>query len=509
MSKHSLGLWRALLAIIACGAFALTCGAPRGEGSGEQPRIAALTAPASLVDDGAVDVAPDRQPFNLEWVMRSAVDAGIQPVRVAGLSTREWKCSFYRPSPQNPALSVHLFKPVRSELGAPVAIVSSNACWTPGDPFLVPQPGGIGQPRSMVVLRQVRGVWSIAAPRGPPYTKIGIATVYGNPWDAGEVGGGGIVLHPPTNPSLDVVDCIAARMPVAAFDRKTGEILTRENGLGTWFEYRLDRGDGAIFRYPHFLRAPALDPDAWAVRAFDQYHGARAFMDWLGDYRATRSAISRTLILVAAEDARTAYTLGDIPRTSEWVPFSLKSDLAAARANPGKGGRIVRGTAWTLRLFVAALEVGPPNRAQFEAVVESLLVYIRTTQLPSGAIYDARFGAGLDQDEPWLVLGLDKRKGEQPSWQSPFLIRACWEAQKQVPRLRPIAREIVLNAEKLWGPRTPRVPGEDNAPAGLPRYLVTSIDGTPVAEITEGVGPARPYYDADAFAVFAEARDAQ
>ena len=303
---------------------------------------------------------------------------------------------------------------------------------------------------------------------------------------------------------------LSSKRPKPAVCSRTGEILTRENALGWWWEYRLDRGDGAIFRYPHFLREPAFDPDAWAVKAFDHYHGARAFMDWLGDYRATRSPISRTLILVTAEDARVAYTLGDVPQWSDqWTPFSLKRDLESARANPGKGGRIQRGTAWTLRLFVAALEVGPPNRAEFEAVVESLLVYIRTTQLPSGAFYDARFGAGLDQDEPWLVLGLDKRKGEQPSWQSPFLIRACWEAQKQVPRLRPLAREIVLNAERLWGPKTPRVRGEDSAPDGLPRYLVTSVNGEPVLEITEGVGPARPYYDADAFAVFAEARVAQ
>lgn len=505
--------WALALALL----FSFSCGAPRGEANepASSPRIAALTTPATTLDGGTVDIAPDRQPFNLEWVMRSAVDAGIQPVRVAGLSTREWKCSFYRPSPQNPALSVHLFKPVRSELGAPVAIVSSNACWTPGDPFLVPQPGGLGQPRSMVVLRQVRGVWSIAAPRGPPFTKLGFATLYGNPWDAGEVGGGGIVLHPPTNPSLDVVDCIAARMPVAAFDRKTGEILTRENGLGSWFEHKLDRGDDSdavrqgrtpIFRYPHFLRDPVFDPDAWAVKPHDSYHLSRAFMDALGAWREKRDPISRAYILVCAEEARVAWTLADLPVDPNWGKFSLKNSLAAARAAPGHGGYIVRGVAWPLRLFAAAIEVGAPNRAEFEAVIEGILEYWRAVQLPSGALYSAPFGYGLDQDQPWNTYGLAKNKSESTSWQNPFAIRAIWECQRQVPRLRPIAREIVLKCEKLWGPKTPRVPGEDNSPPGLPLYLVVAVDGVPVAEVTEGVGLARGYYDADAFAVFAEAR---
>ena len=477
----------------------------------EHPPVRALAErPAGL----AVALDANVQTFNVGWLLTDGDGKPRAGIRVPAFSDENWACAFYPPTSAYPALSVHVWKAKRAGVGEDRAIISTNACWTPpASDFVKPTPDGLGEPRSMVVARKHAGVWTIASPRGPPFTKVGYATLYGNAWDAGEVSGWEIFLHPPDDGAdLEaLVDCIAARMPVAAWDTRTGLPLTRAE-LGTWFEYRLDRGDGDIQNLPHFLRKPVLDARAWAVRAHDQYHGARAFMRPLGKYRADHDPIARALISLYAADAMNAYTLGDVPKWSEqWTPFSLRRDIDAALANPGKGGRIVRGEAWTLRLLVAALEVGAPNRAELEAHVAALLRYIRAVQMPSGAFYDARFGAGLDQDEPWLnpLLLLAKNKGECPSWQVPFLVRAVWEAQKQLPSQRELCIAIVLDAEKLWGPRTPRVDGEDGAPAGLPRYLVTSIDGTPVAEITEGVGPARPYYDSDAFECFAEARAAR
>lgn len=422
-------------------------------------------------------------------------------VRIASLSTATHACAYWGPNEDHPATCVHRWKP-KSGAGEEVAIVSTLATWAPGEPFVKPIAGGYGAPRSMLVARRVDGAWQVATGPPPDFTRLGVATVYGNWRDAGEVGGAGVELHPNPNATLAMVDCTAARMPVAAFHSRTGEILTRRE-LGDWFEYRLDRGDAQ--RNPFFLREPVLDPVAWQVQPHDQYHLSRAFMDALGIWRATGDPACRALILVYAEDARIAWTLGgkDPDAGSSYEPFSLRRRLLAAEANPGRGGDIVRGVAWTLRLFAAAVEVGAPNRAEFEAEIKAMLRYVRLVQMPSGAFYDARYGYGLDQDEPVDVWGLDVRKGWCPSWQVPFLVRAVWEAQKVVPGTTRLARAIVLDAKKLW--RGPRVPGEDGSPPGLPRYLVVSVDGIPVFEVTEGVGPARGYYDDDAFTVFAEA----
>lgn len=447
-------------------------------------------------------------PYNVEWLLLGADGKPRAGVRVPSLSTPEWACAFYPPDAKAPALSLHVWRPKRVGIGEPCAIISSNACWAPGEPFVTPKPGGIGQPRSMVVARQVRGLWRIASGSGPGFTKIGVATLYGNVRDPGEVSGWEIFLHPPDGDSWDLVDCTAARMPVAAWNTRTGEILTRENALLDWFEYRLDRGDGPIFRYPHFLREPAFDPDAWAVKAHDQYHGARAFMRALGLWRKHRDPVARALILAYAEDMRVAWTLGgkEPDGGSTWEPFSLRRRLLAAERAPHRGGDIARGVAWSLRLGVAALECDPSNRAQWERWVESMLRYVQLVQLPSGACYMATFGYGLDQDEPVLVFGLDKRKNWAPAWQQDFLTVACWEAQKQLPRVRPVARDIVLNAARIRGPRTPIVAGEDGSEPDVPRYVVVGIDGVPLDEIREGVGNARPYYKSSAQACIDEAR---
>lgn len=468
-----------------------------------RPERAPLVQPLARVVSPAASTISEAPTLDVDALVRG--EAGV---RVPGLATPEYACEFYAPTAAHPALSVHVWRPRAAGTGAPVAIVSTDACWAPGEPFVKPHAGGLGAPRSMVVARMKRGAWRVAAPVGPSFERVGpVATVYGNWKDPGEVSGWEIYLHPPDGESFDLVDCTAARMPVAAWNTRTGLPLTRAE-LGDWFEYRLDRGDGGIFQLPHFQREPVLDPKAWSVKAHDSYHLARAYMRALGLWRAHQDPVARALILMYAEDARIAWTLGgkDPDQGSSWEPFSLRRRTLAAEKNPGRGGDIVRGVAWSLRLGVAALEVGAPNRAEWEAWVAAMLRYVRLVQMPSGAFYSASYGFGQDQDEPWLVFGLDRRKGECPSWQVPFLVRAVWEAQAEMPRVRELARAIVLDAEKLWGPRTPRVAGEDNAPAGLPRYLVTSVDGIPVAQITEGVGPARPYYDADAFAVFAAAR---
>jgi hypothetical protein len=331
-----------------------------------------------------------------------------------------------------------------------------------------------------------------------------------DPHNPGDVGGPFVELHPVPRVDAATVDTWIDRTPTAAYHRGTGMPLQRRD-LGSWFEYRLDRGPNPIQRLPQFVR-PQEPADLCSGEAADEYHLVRAFMRALGRWRQQRCPLARWAIIGLAEDARLAYTMQGKPQDagSSWVPFSVTSMLAGANANPEHGGRIVRGIAWVLRLLDAALEVGTPYAAETQATIAALLTYWETVVTPGGALYNApRFNANgdetwADNGEAWHLYDMASNKSECPSWQVPFGVRALWEAQHQMPRLRPRVVALLARIKRLWD-TCAKVPDMYGGAPGLPLYLVTAVDGVPVRRITEGVGQARSMYDADAFACFREA----
>ena len=325
-----------------------------------------------------------------------------------------------------------------------------------------------------------------------------------SPDNPGDVGGAFIELHPPaTGCTPGCVYTWMDRSPVAAYHRGTGKPLTRRD-IGISPEYRLQRGSDSIERLPMFLRgAEPADLQSW--EAPDEAHLVRTYMRALGLWRATKSPVARWHILMVAADAMLSYQMAIIPQTSGWVPFSLGQQVRDAIANPHKGGRIVRGIAWVLRVLVAALEVGAPNREEIEITIGAILTYWQAVQLENGALYSASFGYGMDQDAPVYVWGLDPTYNWTTSWQTPFAVRALWETQHQIPRERRRVIGIMAGLKKQWDPEVMRVPGEDGSAPGLPLYLVTGENGVPLPKITWGVGAARGYADADSFSCFSEA----
>ena len=388
------------------------------------------------------------------------------------------------------------------------SILISNAAWAPGDePVRTVEVSCPQLPRLPRVFPP-RFAWSLRPDRDGPVSAHGFASVM-TPTDAGEQGGGFIELHPPTSRcSAAIVDSWIDRSPVAAFNRRTGRALTRRD-LGKGFEYRLERGSDTIQRLPQFVRGTVpLALAGW--EAPDEQHLVRAFMRALGAWREGRDPVARWWILMLAEDARLAYQEATIPQTSDWRPFSLGNALADAAQNPGHGGRIVRGVAWVLRLGAAALEVGAPNQDEWRAWIAAMVRYVHLVQLDNGAFYSAPYAdpngnpTWADQGEAWNLYGLDERYSECPSWQIPFLVRALWEAQVQVPELSRRVVTILGKTRKLWG-TAPLVADMYGGVPGLPLYLVTAENGVPVPSVDAGVGPARSMYDADAFAVFVRA----
>ena len=439
------------------------------------------------------------------------------PTRLAAASTAKHACAWDGIS--------HTWKP--KDGNGPTIRLVNNGTWMPGADFTAPRSKFL-PPRGLYVERNGSTYsghgekfhdicmfdrledFTDLDPRTPnELSVVGYGYDLTNP---GEQGGHDIDLHPPAELSYTIMDCTIARCPVALYHTATGAILTRENALSNWFEYSLSRkpgnnapGTNDIQVIPHFLRKPVGDPFAWSVVPHDEYHLCRAFMHALGLWRRDQDPVARWFINTLAEDARVCWTTMKLADYLRAGAFSLESALAAAKAAPHKGGRIVRGVAWVLRLGVANLEVGTSNAAEWKAWVAAMVTYCELVQLPCGAFHSAPISHEADQGEPWYEFGLADNKQECPSWQVPFLIVALWEAQKQIPRLRPRVVEILRKAKKLWSVATPRVPGEDGSGPGLPRYLVTAIDGMPVPLVTEGVGPARAYYDSYASTCFEEA----
>lgn len=414
----------------------------------------------------------------------------MSPIRVPALSTKEWACSYEQ---TEGGFCTHLWRR-RDGQGEPIAI-HSNAAWAPGDPAL-----GVRNGWPARAHRTCRGGHDLQVEEDRWYTAYPFHcySPAGTPNFPGSEGGAGIDIHPPL-PDWRKADGTGERMPVAAFHRHTGNILTRAE-LGTWFEYRLDRTDSVIQRIPAFDGPRVEDPWLASWVPHDEYHLCRGFMHDLGLWRAERDPAARTRILMYGEDMRVSYTLTEIKQTSpEWVPFSLARRLRDAA--PGRSGHPLRGYAWCLRLAAAVLEVAPANVEDWTTQVVAMVELLERIQHPDGWFYRGIAGQSMDQDEPVSVYGFDPRWNWTTTWQIPFAARALWEAARQVPALKPRVRAILARIKRLWE-KSPRVPDMYGGAPGLPLYL--RVEYGPFARF-KGAHLARSMYDEDMFDVFAEA----
>jgi hypothetical protein len=386
----------------------------------------------------------------------------------------------------------------------------SNAAWMPGDAPVRTVEVSCPELPNLPRVFPPRFQWTSRAGRAGDLHWHGFSSFL-DPDFSGDHGGSFIELHPPAGLCTDpVVDSWIDCTPTAAYHRGSGRPLARRD-IGTGFEYRLDRGANSIQRLPQFVRG--ADPaDLQSFEAEDEYHLCRAYMRALGRWRETGCKLARWEILSLLADAMLAWQTTEVPQTSTWVPVSLARLLrdASRPERAHRGGRIVRGVAWVLRLGAAGLEVGAPNTDEVRAWVAAVVRYVQTVQLDNGAFYSAPYldehgnQTWADEGEAWNLYGLGHEFNECPSWQIPFLIRALWEAQVQVPELHRRVVTVLGKAKQLWDDG-PRVPDQYGGVPGLPLYLATAEGGVPLTRVTQGVGPARSMYDADAFAVFVRA----
>lgn len=377
-----------------------------------------------------------------------------------------------------------------------------------------------------------------ANPDGSPrwISQVGPIMGLGNVTDAGEQGGQGVVTCLGTDKTVSggawhllLGDLTSERNPIACYN-SDGSFATRENALGVDFEYRMDGGKNWIQYIPPF---GALDLDAeghriseewhykhWnadngcpyralqeSMTRIDRYHYVRAFEDDLEGWMLTGDPACRHRLLLEAEDLRISDTLLDLQGL--WSEaHSLKAEIDRAAMNPGKGGAIQRGEAWTAYLGATAMMLTGSSVWTTWCTARAQLAAL--TQMPSGAMYmgwSQPNGGGSDQGEPWSSFGLSLNKQEAPSWQTPFLITGLSALHRQLGE-PPALRDVILKlARSVYMNSCAPVQCEDHpleqyGPLlGMPRYLVTAIDGVPVPAISEGVGPARIYYDQHALAM--------
>lgn len=307
------------------------------------------------------------------------------------------------------------------------------------------------------------------------------------------------------------------RMPLACFDLETGRLVGRAQ-LGTDFEYYLDRQGGPEQRLAYFENyLPPSEPDCVyrtdLVRtvAHDEYHLGRGIVDDIAAYEHLRRPEAGWRLQIYANDARISLSL-EGPRgtpTDNAFGRSLFNDKILAERYPHTGGRIQRAE-WVSMLQAYALHLEPRNAAEIADWCEAKLAILERWQTPLGLGANAPFGYSIDQDEPWTVWGMDKRRTEAPPWQwglvwLPAVAAMGWALARRggAQSAHPTARRILTKAGVLWdklGERT--VQGEEGGRgAGLNRYVVGGdVGGEMYAGFNGGVGPARFYYDHHAMA---------
>jgi hypothetical protein len=370
--------------------------------------------------------------------------------------------------------------------------VRSNGAWRPGMSNVVHGPH---LPARFMQVDRGALAFARVSTIGPPSMKG-----WGNVTDGGEQGGQGIELFPRyTRTTLAALDGTMERHPVAAFHWDTGEPLTRTQ-LGIE-EYVLDgasMNDGVPFQLRPFVGQDwGHKLAAW--KRIDGAHLVRAFSHAVAAWNAKRDPAARLFLIAIGHEVMRSYAT--VRTGSDGNGWSLASQEFNVHTTPHTGGLgIVRWNAHCLRAVVEMHKAAPSTLS--EDWIRRYVDVLYMGQAENGALERHDYASGLDQQEPVRLFGLDTRFEWCTSWQVPFMVVAVRQAMRAVPSCYAHGRTVLERAKRLWD--VPTVAGEDNAPHGLPRYLVVAESGRLFDRVTWGVGPARPYYDADAFQSFAE-----
>lgn len=387
-----------------------------------------------------------------------------------------WRCEW------NARRGTHTFT------GPSTIVVHSNAAWKSGMP---PVRHGEHLPARFMqvdrtLLRRLRGAigW-------PPPMKG-----WGNVTDGGEQGGQGVELYPAwRDDRLRELDGTIERHAIGACHADTGAPITREDlGSGEYVLHAATMNDGVPFQLWPFVGQDWAHPLAHWQR-IDGAHLIRAYAAAVAAWNAKRDPVARMWLILVAHEVVRSYAF---ERTGGWSLASMEDNVHATPHTGGLG--ITRWNAWCLRAVVEAQKAAPCRL--FSSWIQRYVDVLYLGQAENGALERHKYGEGLDQEEPVRLFGLDPRFEWCTSWQTPFLVAAVREAMRAVPMVYGHGRTILERARLLWD--VPYVAGEDGSQPGLPRYLVIAESGRLLERVTWGVGPARPYYDGDAFRCFAE-----
>lgn len=274
---------------------------------------------------------------------------------------------------------------------------------------------------------------------------------YGNVYNGGEQGGGGIDLHP-------------------KYDRAKLDGTIERHAIGWWNADGTPHMPGT--RYP----LQSFEPTSPYAK-LDGPHYVRAFGPGVG----SRDPVAIWWLQTCAYDVMRRFPLqpftdGDGPE------YSLHSMWINVNASPHQGGLgICRELAWSLRCVVEAQRVAPCEEFRWRIIRMIDTIYMG--QALNGACESHTYGQGLAQEETEArSFGIPEGQSWAVRWQAPFLIRAVREAMDVVPSTHAHGRTI-LERFKPWY--------EPSFPKG--KYLVMNE-----GPITRGYGPGIPTYDEDA-----------
>lgn len=264
-------------------------------------------------------------------------------------------------------------------------------------------------------------------------------------------------------------DRIAERMPIAAFDKKTGRSLTCVDFGRKPFEYRLTRGYNGIVQYPHFDFAKKFNTGTCEYEQkllsylpFDDAHLIRGIADDIAVAYLSNDWVARFRIGMVAADVTVSWSLfpsGPLAPAypGQWIPFSLPEQLYHYTKYPHTGGFYGRAVGWDLYCVAASYDLGNEKRLN-KRWLETMYSLADKVALPTGITYSM-----LGDDIPYSNYGMPRTEPATPYFQVPIFNNGLFALHSVLNNDPTIAKRLIC--------------GSANAIRNLPK--VTSAYGPP------------------------------